>query len=104
MCLCVIQTCICVYRQACVCVCTLQARECMCMYAHICVCASVCEVGGRSGLCFSQRLNDSGNPLAQIRGGRRQVTLLSHMGVGDMVAEPQHSQTYQTDIIATLTS
>lgn len=54
--------------------------------------------------CFSQWLNDSGNPLAQIREGRRQVMLLSHLGVGNMGVELQHSQTHQTDITAAFTS
>lgn len=54
--------------------------------------------------CFSQWVNDSGNPLAQIREGRRQVMLLSHLGVGDMGVELQLSQTHQTDITAAFTS
>lgn len=32
------------------------------------------------------------------------MTLLSHLGVGDMGVEPQHSQTHQTDVTATVTS
>lgn len=86
-------------------VCVLYRHVNVCACVHIFTCVLLCvKWAGMSGLCFSQWLNDSGNPLAQIRGGRRQVTLLSHMGVGDMMAEPQHSQTYQTDITATLTS